>query len=193
MFTRRNCDVHSCVAHTQLYHTQWVERTATPRLRGESRHLQWWAEIKALLWGLPLAWSKGPGCCSLCRYGATVLLFFLAVSLRDRGSKLVTVSFRLQSRAFSSCWGEGGGDSLLWRGRTPHLPFWWFTDSREPQGHWLKLSFSTHLFQYESVVLNLTRSLCPYLSAPSQMFHICFYKWFCKEDPLSQWSWRECD
>lgn len=22
MFTRRNCDVHSCVAHTQLYHTQ---------------------------------------------------------------------------------------------------------------------------------------------------------------------------
>lgn len=109
MFTRRNCDVHSCVAHTQLYHTQWVERTATPRLRGESRHLQWWAEIKALLWGLPLAWSKGPGCCSLCCYGATVLLFFLAVSLRDRGSKLVTVSFRLQSRAFSSCWGEGGG------------------------------------------------------------------------------------
>lgn len=47
------------------------------------------------------------------------LVVFLAVSLRDRGSKLVTVSFRLQSRAFSSCWGEGGGDSLLWRGRTP--------------------------------------------------------------------------
>lgn len=41
--------------------------------------------------------------------GHCLVVFFLAVSLRDRGSKLVTVSFRLQSRAFSSCWGEGGG------------------------------------------------------------------------------------
>lgn len=115
------------------------------------------------------------------------LVVFLAVSLRGRGSKLVTVSFRLQSRAFSSCW---GGWVPCWGEEEPppppKLPFSWFTDSRGKQGGWLKLSFSTHLFHYESVVLILTRSLYSYLSAPSQMFHICFYEWFCERSQLRQ-------
>lgn len=79
--------------------------------------------------------------------------------------------------------------SLLGGGRSPtspKLPFWWFTDSREKQGGWLKLSFSTHLFHYESLVLILTRYLYPYLSAPSQMLHICFYEWLCERNQLSQ-------
>lgn len=77
--------------------------------------------MKAPLWSLPLSWSKESGCCSLCRYGATVLLFFWLFLWKARGSKPVTVSFRLQSWTFSS-WGMG---SLLWEGRVPsslHFP-----------------------------------------------------------------------
>lgn len=122
LFTQCSCDDCSFVSHTQLYHTLSVEKIATSPQLGvrsfESRHLRRWAEMKAPLRGLPLSWSKGPGCCSLCCYRATVLLF-LVVSLGGRGSKLVTVSFRLQSRAFSSCW---GGGSLLWGRKSPHLP-----------------------------------------------------------------------
>lgn len=64
--------------------------------------------------------SKGPGCCLLCHFGAAVLLccFFGAVSLRGRGSKPLTVSFRLPSRAFSSAAGGVGAGfgSQLGRG-----------------------------------------------------------------------------
>lgn len=191
LFTQCNCDDRSFVSHTQLYHTLSVEIIATPQLgvrRFESRHLRRWVEMKALgaslcpdqkAWGAAHSAATGPLSC-----------YFLAVSLRGRGSKLVTVSFRLQSRAFSSCW--GGMGSLLGRRKSPptspELPFSWFTDSRGKQGGWLKLSFSTHLFHYESSALILTRSLYPYLSAPSQMFHICFYKWFCERNQLSQRS-----
>lgn len=120
---------------TQSYHTLPVERIATPNLwvrSFESRHLRRWAEMKALLRGLPLSWSKGPGCCSLCRCGATVLLF-LAVSLRGRGSKLVTVSFRLQSRAFSSCLG-GVGIPAGGKEEPPHPPSFPSHGLQTPEG-----------------------------------------------------------
>lgn len=94
--------------------------------------------MKAPLWSLPLSWSKESGCCSLCRYGATVLLFFWLFLWKARGSKLVTVSFRLQSQTFSSClggWGSGVGPCCGKEESPPpstslKLSSWQFTDSR---------------------------------------------------------------
>lgn len=64
-------------------------------------------------WGAAQSAATGPlSCC------------FLVVSLGGRGSKLVTVSFRLQSRAFSSC---SGGWIPCWGRKSlppsPELPF----------------------------------------------------------------------
>lgn len=145
--------------------------------------------MKALLWGPPSVLIKRPGVLLTLPLRGHCPVVFLAVSLRGRGSKLVTVSFCLQSRAFSSCWGGGGLVPSWGKEELPHppkLPLSWFTDSREKQGGWSKLSFSTHVFHYKSLVLILTHYLYPYLSDPSQMFHICFYEWFCERNQLSQ-------
>lgn len=111
LYTQCNSNDYSFESPTCTIHCQW-KQTATHRF-GEKR----WEQTPASLRGdespspgPPSVLIKRPGCCSFCHYRPTVLLF-LAVSLRGRGSKLVTVSFLLQCRACSSCWG-GGGRSL---------------------------------------------------------------------------------
>lgn len=98
---------------------------------------------------------------------------FLAISLRGRGSKLVTVSFRLQSRAFSSCSGGFGSQLGGRKSHSPHpskLPLSWFTDSRGKPGGCLESSFSTHPLHYKSPVLILTLFPHPSLSDPCHIF-----------------------
>lgn len=124
LFARSDCSGSCFDNRTRLRHTEWKEPPTFPGF-GESRHLRHRVEMKAPVWSLP-SWSKGLGCCSVCHYRATVLLF-LALSLHGWGSKLITVSFRLQSCVCSSC--LGGGSQLGQGGRAPTSPSS-FTDSR---------------------------------------------------------------
>lgn len=120
--------------YTRYLHLPRPPQPPTPQFRVRSvvrRHLRQAAKMKAVPWSPapPLPYphpssdppgSKGPGCCLLCHFGATVLLccFFGAVSLRGRGSKPLTVSFRLPSRAFpSGAGGEGRGWAWLPAGK----------------------------------------------------------------------------
>lgn len=179
----------SFVSHTGSRRAQWKDTPpphapTAPSGFSASRHLHHGVEMKVPLWAL-LPWSKGLGCCSLYHYRPTVLLF-LALSLHGWGSKLITVSFRLQSCVCSSCWGwrKGGWERgvLGWE-KEEELP--------HPQNfppliiyrlQKLELLFSTHLFPYESLVLILTPRLYSSLSDPPHVFHICFYVWIYEQN-----------
>lgn len=143
------------------------------------RHLRQAAKMKAAPWSpappnphpsSDPPGSKGPGCCLLCHFGATVLLccFFGAVSLRGRGSKPLTVSFRLPSRAFAS--GAGGvcggvGLAPSWEEDEPptpppSVPASPLVPHRLAEGN-QESSLSTHPLHYKRPVLILTRCLRP--------------------------------
>lgn len=131
-------------------------------------------KMKAVLWE-PSSLIKRPRVLLTLPLRGHCPVVFLAISLPGRGSKPVTVSFRLQSRAFSSCSGGFGSQLGERKSHPPHLlklPLSWFTDSRGKPGGCLESSFSTHPLHYKSPVLILTRFPTPPSQIPVTSSHL---------------------